>query len=89
MTELDQLINAKLTQKGNQIIYELDLSNRELRMLKDNFYLMERLMRQELHHEYQASIEQRDLEIKRLNEGFTEYRKDLNQDLKFGVAHEI
>lgn len=42
------MINAKMTEKGNQIIYELDNANRELRMLKDNFHLMERSMRAEI-----------------------------------------
>ena len=39
--EIDKMINSKMTEKGNQIIYELDVANRELRMLKDNFFLME------------------------------------------------
>jgi hypothetical protein len=56
LSEIDKLINAKLTQKGNQIVYELDLANRELRMLKDNFYLMERLMRKEIRLDYEKTI---------------------------------
>ena len=44
--EIDKMINSKMTEKGNQIIYELDVANRELRMLKDNFFLMEQMMRE-------------------------------------------
>jgi hypothetical protein len=29
-------------EKGNQLIYELDNVNRQLRLFKDNVYLMER-----------------------------------------------
>ena len=45
LKEVDKIVSAKLTQKGSQIIYELDLSNRELRVLKDNIFVMERMMR--------------------------------------------
>lgn len=41
-----------MTEKGNQLIYELDSSNWQLRMLKDNFYLMEKKMREEIHKDY-------------------------------------
>lgn len=67
---MDKLINAKLTQKGNQIIYELDISNRELRMLKDNFYLMEKMMRQEIRHEYEKTIQEKDNLIHKFRESF-------------------
>jgi hypothetical protein len=45
LREMDKLVSAKLSQRGSQIIYELDLSNRERRVLKDNIFLMEKMMR--------------------------------------------
>lgn len=44
--------NAKMTEKGSAIIYELDVTHRELRMLKDNYYLMEKMMREEIRKEF-------------------------------------
>jgi len=43
-------IHAKLTLKGSQLVYQLDVTSRELRMLKDNFFLMEGLMHKEMRH---------------------------------------
>lgn len=39
-------------------------------MLKDNFFLMERLMREEIRHEYEKALELRDNEIDRYKESF-------------------
>jgi len=52
VNDIDTIINSKMTEKGNQMIYELDTANRQLRMLKDNFYLMEKMMREEIHIDY-------------------------------------
>mmetsp|Transcript_1933 Transcript_1933/g.1846 ORF Transcript_1933/g.1846 Transcript_1933/m.1846 type:complete len:131 (+) Transcript_1933:224-616(+) len=35
---LDKLINSKMYEKGNQLIYELDQVNRQLRLFKDNVF---------------------------------------------------
>lgn len=48
LTEIDTIINAKMSFKGSQIIYELDVASRELRLLKDHYFLMEKLMRKEV-----------------------------------------
>ena len=38
--DIDKLVNAKISQKGGQLLYELDVSSRELRVLRDNYRLM-------------------------------------------------
>jgi hypothetical protein len=48
LRNIDVIVNAKMSAKGNQMIYELDVTNRELRSLKDHYYLMERYMREEI-----------------------------------------
>jgi hypothetical protein len=35
-----------MSSKGNRMIYETDMVSRELRVLKDNYYLMEDVMRE-------------------------------------------
>lgn len=64
MREIDKLIHAKLTLKGSQLVYQLDVTSRELRMLKDNFFLMEGLMHKEMRHEFEKAISERDNKIK-------------------------
>jgi hypothetical protein len=39
---LDKLINSKMYEKGNALIYELDNVNRQLRLFKDHVYMMEK-----------------------------------------------
>jgi hypothetical protein len=39
---LDKLINSKMYEKGNSLIYELDNVNRQLRLFKDHVYMMEK-----------------------------------------------
>ena len=56
LTNVDSIINAKLSHKGNQIIYELDVTSRELRNLKDHYYLMEKFTKQEAHNLFAMEI---------------------------------
>ena len=83
---MDKLVSAKLSQRGTQIIYELDVSNRELRTMKDNFFMMERMMRQELRHEYERAIIERENQMNRYKESFHTYKNDLNNQIKEEVA---
>lgn len=38
---IDKVVNSRMYEKGNQIVYELDQANRSLKLLKDNIYTME------------------------------------------------
>lgn len=58
LDNIDKLVNAKISQKGSQLIYELDVASRELRVLKDNYRLMRGLMMRELRHEYIRAIQE-------------------------------
>lgn len=40
-TNLENIIDSRLFEKGNQLIYELDSSNRLLQLFKRNFYGLE------------------------------------------------
>lgn len=57
---MDKMVNARITSKGNQLLFESDLVNRQLRMLKDNFNQMEILMREEIRHDYERTIVEKD-----------------------------
>ena len=58
-------------------------------MLKDNFYMMERLMREEVRHEYERVIQEKDNVIHRFKESFQNYKNELNNEIKEEVAKEI
>ena len=59
LRNIDVIVNAKMSAKGNSMIYELDVTNRELRTLKDHYYLMERFMRDEIDKEYMKEMEEK------------------------------
>ena len=52
LRNIDVIVNTKMSAKGNQMVYELDVTNRELRSLKDHYYLMETYMREEIRKEF-------------------------------------
>ena len=85
LTNVDVIVNAKMSHKGNHIIYELDVTNRELRSLKDHYYLMEKYMRDEIKNEFQTAIHQRDNFIKKLKENNAEFQDRLATDLHMKV----
>ena len=37
LRNIDVIVNAKMSAKGNQMVYELDVTNCELRQLKDHY----------------------------------------------------
>lgn len=71
------------------MIYELDIANRELRMLKDNYYLMEKLMWEEIHKDYHDQLVEKDTLIKKYRESFQQYRLELNTDIRSKIDREI
>ena len=58
-------------------------------MLKDNFYLMEKMMRSEVRHEYEKAISEKDNLIAKFRESFSTYKSELNNEIKEEVAKEI
>ena len=53
---LDKLINSKMYEKGNQLIYELDSVNRQLRLFKDNIFAMEKELRSNIRAEFAETL---------------------------------
>jgi hypothetical protein len=74
---------------GAAIIYELDITHRELRMLKDNYYLMETMMREEILKQFIDEITEKNFLIKKYREAFAEYKTRVNKDISSEVYNEI
>lgn len=79
LEDIDKLVNAKISQKGGQLLYELDVSSRELRVLRDNYRLMERMMKVELRHEFIREIQERDDIILRLKDAYKEEKSRVSK----------
>jgi dsDNA-specific endonuclease/ATPase MutS2 len=79
---LDKLINSKMYEKGNQLIYELDHVNRQLRLFKDNVYLMERELKNQLRDEFSEYFRKQRVKLEEAVHKFRQFRDDIQ--LKVG-----
>jgi len=55
-------------------------------VLKDNVFLMEKLLNQEVRNEYERAIKERDNELHKYKASFTTYKSELNNQIKEEVA---
>ena len=74
---------------GSAIIYELDITHRELRMLKDNYFLMKKIMKEEIRKEFIDEILENNYLICKYRQGFAEYKKIVNVSINSEVYNEI
>lgn len=50
------MVNARMYEKGSQIVYELDQANRSLKLIKDNIFNMEMKLRLEIEAEFKNKL---------------------------------
>ena len=84
--DIDKLVNSKISQKGSQLIYELDVSSRELRVLRDNYRLMQTMMMEELRNKYRRTIQEKRDQLGQLREQYSEHRERVSQNTTADVA---
>jgi len=89
LRNIDLIVNAKMSAKGNQMIYELDVTNRELRTLKDHYHQMESFMREEIRKEFQRRLQISQNENFQLKDNFGNYKNKLQHELQEKVASKI
>ena len=68
------------------MIYELDLTARELQTLKDHYYMMEKCLREDIRLDYINELNSKGILVKKQKEDFVEFRKQLNNELSEEVA---
>ena len=84
--DIDKLVNSKISQKGSQLIYELDVASRELRVLRDNYRLMQTMMMEELRNKYRRTIQEKRDQLSQLREQYSEHRERVSQTTTADVA---
>ena len=61
-SNLDSAINARLFEKGNQLIYSLDQTQRQLKLFKHNYFSLEQKLafkiRQEQYEKFKRNTDQ-------------------------------
>ena len=56
--EMNKIVNARVFSRGNNLIYELDVTARQLRMLKDHIFLMEKNLTEKIKLCYDRKLDQ-------------------------------
>lgn len=62
--ELTRIVSTKVFTRGNNLIFELDHSNRQLRLMKDAIYDMERKLKEKIRLRFDKDLESTRLELK-------------------------
>lgn len=55
--ELNKIINTKVFSRGNNLIYELDMSTRQLRLMKDNVFSVEKNLKEKIRLYFDKDLE--------------------------------
>lgn len=61
--EMNKIVNTKVFSRGNNLIYELDMTNRQLRMLKDNIFLLEKNLTEKIKLCYDRELDQTRMQL--------------------------
>lgn len=83
---IDNLVNAQLSQKGNSLIYELDRSHRKLSEIKANMKLMPKQIREIVFLDYKEEIEKNRRKILDIKQNFFNFKSELTQELKADIS---
>ena len=55
--DMNKIINTKVFSRGNVLIYELDRTTRQLRLIKDNVFMMEKYLKDKIRLEFDKDVE--------------------------------
>lgn len=55
--ELNKIINTKVFSRGNNLIYELDMATRQLRLMKDNVFSVEKGLKEKIRLYFDKDLE--------------------------------
>lgn len=79
------LVNSQLAQKGTQLIYELDISTRQLSEIKENSKNLEKQLDHLIREELTGKIHRQENKILVLEKKFAEFRDEVAQEIKADI----
>ena len=62
-TELNRIVSTKVFSQGNSLVYELDMATRQLRLLKDNIFLLESNLTEKIRLCYDKELDQARMQL--------------------------
>ena len=87
--ELNKIINTKVFSRGNNLIYELDMATRQLRLMKDNVFSVEKGLKEKIRLYFDKDLEQTRILLAEQKRKFKEYQLTLNSYMRENVTENI
>lgn len=87
--ELNKIINTKVFSRGNNLIYELDMSTRQLRLMKDNVFSVEKNLKEKIRLYFDKDLEQTRVLLSEQKRKFAGYKETLNSHMRENVTANI
>lgn len=87
--ELNKIVNTKVFSRGNNLIYELDKSARQLRLIKDNLFSLESGVKEKVKLYFEKDLSDVRMQLTEMKINFHKYRENMSANLKADVADNI
>ena len=87
--ELNKIINTQVFSRGNNLIYELDMSTRQLRLMKDNVFGLEKTLKETMRLYFDKDLQQTRTLLAEQKRKFKEYQLTLNSYMRENVTENI
>ena len=88
-TELNRIVSTKVFSQGNNLVYELDIANRQLRLLKDNIFQLESNLTEKIRLCYDRELDQARMQLADFRKQFMEYQESVSAQIKARVREEV
>ena len=75
--------------RGNNLIYELDLSARQLRLMKDNVFSLEKGLKEKIRLYFDKDLDQTRVLLDEQKRKFAEYQTAVNSKMKATVTESV
>ena len=82
LKNFDNIVNLTVTQKGSEIIYNLDSIRRQLKEIEENTKQLENLTRIIVDNEFRDRLETKDREIRDFLQNFKSFQEEIAQSVK-------
>jgi len=87
--EMNKIVNTKVFSRGNNLIYELDMTNRQLRMLKDNIFLLEKNLTEKIKLCYDKQLDETRMQLIEMRICEKNYHKEVDAKIAGEVREQV
>ena len=82
LENITRIVNARVYEKGNALIFQLDRSLRQVRFYEDHIYVFEKELKEWIREEFRRELEGKDLELDRRKRQVMDTASIINQEVK-------